>query len=254
MHFLGSNSVLRWSGGVVAATVSGMDERPDAEPAIVQLLPAERAKAFIDAVIAIAMTLLILPLMESASEIGDHSAVWDWFREHDGQVITFLISFALIGSFWLGHHRVFSHVEHVSAPLLWLSIGWLLTIVWLPVATALTGRAANGSSGAVVVYIGSMLATAVMWMAVRVYLGRCPDLHDLRGDEVRSGVADSVATAILFLGAGALALAAPSVGYYSLFVLFLSGVVRRGVMPLLRRWTPADGTSGSTQSSVSADT
>ncbi|QRY64358.1 DUF1211 domain-containing protein [Gordonia sp. PDNC005] len=231
-----------------------MDERSDTDAAIVQLLPAERAKAFIDAVIAIAMTLLILPLMESASETGEHTAVGDWFGEHNGQVITFLISFAVIGSFWLGHHRVFSHVEHVSLPLLWLSIGWLLTIVWLPVATALTGRSASGSSDTVVVYIGSMLATAVMWLAVRVYLGRHPDLHDLRGDEVRRGVADSVATAILFFAAGALAVAAPSVGYYSLFVLFLSGVARRGVMPLLRRWTPDEGTSGSTQASVSADT
>ena len=40
------------------------------------LYPAERPKAFIDAVVAIAMTLLILPLMDSVADLVDfHTAV-----------------------------------------------------------------------------------------------------------------------------------------------------------------------------------
>ena len=34
------------------------------------LFPAERSAAFVDAVVAIAMTLLILPLMESVGDVG----------------------------------------------------------------------------------------------------------------------------------------------------------------------------------------
>ena len=37
------------------------------------LYAAERPKAFFDAVVAIAMTLLILPLMESVGEVADAS-------------------------------------------------------------------------------------------------------------------------------------------------------------------------------------
>ena len=35
-----------------------------------QRFPAEQARAFADAVVAIAMTLLILPLMESVGDVG----------------------------------------------------------------------------------------------------------------------------------------------------------------------------------------
>ncbi|GEE03162.1 DUF1211 domain-containing membrane protein [Gordonia spumicola] len=222
------------------------------ESTIVQLLPAERAKAFIDAVIAIAMTLLILPLMESAAELDDNDGAGEWFSKHQSQIITFVISFVIIGSFWFGHHRVFAHVERMSQTLLWLSLGWLLTIVWLPVPTALTGRAADGSSGVVLIYIGSMLAAGAMWLLIRIYLGNAPRLHDLTGAQVRGGVGDGLASVILFAAAGVLTALVPSVGYYSLFVMFLSGAVQWGVAPLLRRWTPADGTAN--QSAVSDDT
>ena len=42
------------------------------------VLSAERLKAFIDAVVAIAMTLLILPLMESVGEVADASGTTLW--------------------------------------------------------------------------------------------------------------------------------------------------------------------------------
>ncbi|WP_228479868.1 TMEM175 family protein [Microbacterium abyssi] len=46
----------------------------------------ERLKAFVDAVVAIAMTLLILPLLESVSEAADAGTdTGEFLVEHSGQ-------------------------------------------------------------------------------------------------------------------------------------------------------------------------
>jgi len=74
-----------------------------------------RVVAFVDAVVAIAMTLLILPLMESVSEVAaaDEDTA-QWFAGHDGQLISFVISFVIIAMFWMIHHRLFVRVDHAT--------------------------------------------------------------------------------------------------------------------------------------------
>lgn len=205
---------------------------------------AERGKAFIDAVVAIAMTLLILPLMEAASELGTGELTSaEWFHEHTNQIVTFAISFVIIGRQWLGNHRLFSRVRRVTDTLLWLAIGWLITIVWLPVATALTGQAPRGDRMILVVYVGSMLAASVLALFIELYLARRPDLHEASGTELREGVTDALSTIVLFAAAAVIAVAIPDVGYYSLFAMALGSAVRRLIVPLLHQWHPSDGTA-----------
>lgn len=188
-----------------------------------RLLPAERSLAFADAVIAIAMTLLILPLMEAAGEIGRGSnAALAWFGEHWGQLFTFLLSFALIGFFWIGHHRVFERVQRVTLPLLWLTLAFLLTIVWLPVATALTGYSDSADTSTVLTYVLSIFAASGAWFLIRVYLARHPELHTLKPEQAREGVFHSGATSIMFLLVGAIMLIVPRIGYFAFFFMFLS--------------------------------
>ena len=67
---------------------------------------AERLKTYTDAVVAIAQTLLILPLLESAA--AAHAQSWtaaQWLAHERDAVIWFALSFMLIGTFWLEHER-----------------------------------------------------------------------------------------------------------------------------------------------------
>ncbi|MDR2998392.1 MAG: DUF1211 domain-containing protein, partial [Microbacterium sp.] len=60
------------------------------------LLPADRLKAFTDGVVAIAMTLLILPLMEGVIDLGrEGTTVLEYLQEDTGQLISFAMSFVL---------------------------------------------------------------------------------------------------------------------------------------------------------------
>lgn len=216
-----------------------------------RLYPADRIKAFVDAVVAIAMTLLILPLMESASDLGNAGyGIGDWFSEQSGQLLTFLISFAVIGSFWLGHHGFFSHVEFISDGLLVLLLIWLLTVVWLPVATALTGHSSGSDTATVLMYIGSMLATSVLGLLIHFYVTARPPLHTATSANLKEGMVGSAGSVILFVAAGAIAALFPAVGYAALLVTCVGGPLDRLLRPLLSRWNP---TPGSAQPEVPAE-
>lgn len=183
---------------------------------------AERAKTFVDAVVAIAMTLLILPLIESVADVsklpGDKLAD-SWIREHGGQVVSFLISFAIIGMFWISHHRLFAQVQKVTVPLLWVLILWMATVVWLPVPTAMSGQL-QSSPLLYILYIGSMILTALASIVIRLMLRVRPELHGIPRAAWARGFLVDLIMAVLFAVALVLAEVTP-LGYWSLLSLAL---------------------------------
>lgn len=183
-----------------------------------------RLRAFIDAVVAIAMTLLILPLLESVGEVarGDGDTA-HWFAEHRSQLLGFVVSFALIAVFWIYHHRLFARVDAASPGLLWVTMPWLLAIVWLPVATAISGQMDDDDALAKIVYIGSMIALSLCSLLVRLFLRAHPELHRIPSSMMAAGIAAEVITAGLFAVALLLALAFPVLGYSPLLVMVLTG-------------------------------
>ncbi len=197
-------------------------------------MSAERIKAFIDAVVAIAMTLLILPLMESVSDTASAGEdTWHWLQENNAQLTSFVISFVIIAMFWSIHHRLFAVVERVTNVLLWVTFAWMLTIVWLPVATALTGQI-DTDPLQMALYIGSLILTSLITLAIRWYLMRHPALHDATPRSFRRGMAVDLAMALLFSIALTLSIAFPALSYFPLFVLMLTGPLQRVIARMLR--------------------
>ncbi len=197
---------------------------------------AERPKAFIDAVVAIAMTLLILPLMESVSEISaSNGTAMEWAFEHSDLIVSFVLSFVIIAMFWLNHHRLFNVVDRLTNAALWLLVAWMLTIVWLPVATAISGHLSAKDASAKVIYVGSMILTALLSFAVRTYLARHGELHRATPEQLRSGMAVDLTLALLFGIALLVAVMFPCIGYLSMLVMFANPLVQRAferVLPL----------------------
>lgn len=211
-----------------------MTAQPDSQEEIGYA--ADRFKAFADAVVAIALTLLILPLMESVGEVASAGdGAFDWLAQHRGQLLSFVLSFVLIAMFWMIHHRLFARVERVTPALMWLLSAWLLTIVWLPVATAVAGRMDDDDAVAKALYIGSLALTALMSLVVRLYLRGHPALHRVSSAELQTGVAVDVSLVLLFGVALGLALLFPVIGYFALLVMGLSGVVQRALEKAIRR-------------------
>ncbi len=67
----------------------------------------DRFLTFVDAVVAIAITLLVLPLAEAAGEIGEGS-VGDLLRANEDKLLGFLLSFLVIAQLWFAQQRIVS--------------------------------------------------------------------------------------------------------------------------------------------------
>lgn len=192
----------------------------------------ERLKSFVDAVVAIAMTLLILPLLESVSDAADGGITTaEFFVEHGGQLLSFTLSFVLIAVFWMEHHGLYQRVNRVTTPLLWMNAAWMLTIVWLPVPTSMLGQMHTDPLQAIV-YIGTLILTQVATLSGKVYLLRHPELTDNSEAALRQGVSGDVAAIILFCIALPIAAWVHVIGYFALLLVSLSGPLER---LLLRR-------------------
>lgn len=115
----------------------------------------ERLVFFSDAVVAIAITLLVLELRlpEGEESLGARLA-----RLTPG-FISYIVSFAVIGIFWEAHHRLFGYIHRYDRGLLWLNLLFLLFIAFMPFPTALLGEHWSGT--AILFYSGVLTATGV---------------------------------------------------------------------------------------------
>jgi len=176
-----------------------------------------RLVAFSDAVVAIAITLLILPLVDSASDIG--AGELSHFVDHHGsEFLAFGLSFAVIGSFWWSHHQMLEHVVGYNGVLIGGMFAWILSIVFLPFPTELLSAAAHGGQGVHALYVGTMLVASIAVLVQEWAIVHWPDLQDAehRGQvELAPAVILTVLMAVIFV----VVIVLPSVGLWSLFLL-----------------------------------
>src|SRR5215475_14752937 len=135
---------------------------------------AERLIMFSDAVVAIAATLLILPLVDTAGAIGGRS-VGQLLSDDWHELFAFGLSFVVIYRFWLLHHDIYRYVVRYSAALAWMNGLWLLSIVFLPFPTELLGSEHGTPVIGVGLYIGTMAVSTAANLGTQWILKRSPE-------------------------------------------------------------------------------
>ncbi|HYM94736.1 MAG TPA: TMEM175 family protein [Chitinophagaceae bacterium] len=96
-----------------------------------------RLEAFSDGVFAIAITLLVLNI--EIPEV-DHNHLSEAVIAIAPKLLSYVLSFLLIGLYWIGHHFYLEHIEKVDGNLVWLNIMLLLFICLMPFPTSLLGK------------------------------------------------------------------------------------------------------------------
>ena len=96
-------------------------------------LEYDRVLFFSDAVFAIAITLLVVDIR--VPEVVLNAATS--FMSLDDKILSFVISFLVIGLFWMGHHRLFRYITALDRPVIFLNLLFLGAIAFLPYPTAL---------------------------------------------------------------------------------------------------------------------
>src|SRR5579863_8710240 len=103
-----------------------------------QGLTTARVTALVDGVFAIVLTLLVLDLhAPAASSRADLVAK---LRALAPSMVSFLVSFVVLGIFWYGHHMEMHWIVRSDRIHLGLTLAFLLTISFVPFSAALLGR------------------------------------------------------------------------------------------------------------------
>jgi uncharacterized membrane protein len=133
-------------------------------------LAFERVVFFSDAVFAIVITLLVLPLTAEIELPTTGAGLLHEVLDLWPTVLTFLVSFLVVGQFWIAHHRTFGNVRKGDHGLLWFNLVALMTVAFLPFPAALLGaRTASDDAFPVVFYATSLALTSAALTATWVY-------------------------------------------------------------------------------------
>jgi uncharacterized membrane protein len=201
-----------------------------AKPA--ERLPAsDRMIAFTDAAVAIALTLLVLPLVEivpEAARSGEPAAAV--ITDNLPAIGAFLLSFVVIARFWSAHHRLFGYEHRLTRPLVQLNLLWVLTIAVLPFPTEMV--ASLDVHGFVAAFYLAVLLVCSASLTTMAIIMRRTAVRDGNDDGVPEAlVTGMLASTATFVIALVVALVVPSLGAYAFFVLLGDPLVE----PVVRR-------------------
>jgi len=96
-----------------------------------------RIEAFSDAVIAIIMTLMILEIhLPEIEDTATASEIWHQLSGMLPNLFAYMLSFAVLGSFWVNHHQFLHAIAHSDRNLLWYNLHFLFWLSIVPLPTA----------------------------------------------------------------------------------------------------------------------
>lgn len=141
-----------------------------------------RVLALSDGVVAIAITVLVLPLadIDLPQEVlsGGNFLGYIW-ATYSQLILSFLISWLVIISYWFDHHRLFDKLKYVDGFIVKVNMVWLLAIVIMPFPTNLLSQDKNGPPGAAAsLYLLVLFFTSSSLCLIEFYADRHAELRN----------------------------------------------------------------------------
>jgi uncharacterized membrane protein len=96
----------------------------------------DRITFFSDAVIAIALTLMILEI--KIPELGEHTSLSQIIDKYEKSflfhALALFLGFFSIGNIWMQHHKLFEHIIKYNDRLIRINLYFLFTVMLLPIS------------------------------------------------------------------------------------------------------------------------
>ena len=143
----------------LARLLSRAGSPPDDSPNVGRLV------SFSDGVFAIAITLLAFQLRVPRIANGlSASELLNALGRDAHQFVVFGVSFAVIGNYWVVHHRAFHHMSGHDRALAYVNLVFLFTLSFLPFSANLFGQYRDNRTA--VVFYGASLAAVSLSFAL----------------------------------------------------------------------------------------
>jgi uncharacterized membrane protein len=126
-----------------------------------------RLETFADGVFAIAATLLILDVTADAPDKGLGDALTHAWPSY----AAYAVSFVTIGIMWVNHHACFDQIGRTDRTLLFLNVGLLACVAFVPYPTRLVAEHLqdDGLRAAALTYGLTLVATSIFFVSSWLY-------------------------------------------------------------------------------------
>jgi uncharacterized membrane protein len=191
----------------------------------------DRLVNFSDAVVAIAITLLVLPLTDVVTASRQDSVIpgaFELIGDNRDLMVVFALTFLITALFWLLHHRIFECLNDYDGMVIWLNILWLMLIVLLPFVSDLLQH--HGfADGTGLVYCWLLAFLSLITGVIAVYALRHPRLldHDVPPELLRGAARRAGAFAAFLLLVGLLSLVQPKWAQWAMLGLIVVSLATR---------------------------
>jgi uncharacterized membrane protein len=131
----------------------------------------ERVGAFSDGVFAIAITVLVLSIHLPSLSHPTETQLRHGLGGLERQVLTYFLSFYVIGTYWYSHHRMWHFLIRIDSRFVALNMLLLSFIALLPFPTQLMGSYGDTTT-ATVIYAVAVSLTGLASTALWYYVSR----------------------------------------------------------------------------------
>ncbi|MFN8526989.1 MAG: TMEM175 family protein [Anaerolineae bacterium] len=134
-----------------------MAAREDVAPASTEVLKLgfDRIVFFSDGVLAIAVTLLVLEIRLPETEATTNQEVTNAILTMVPAIAAYLLSFSVVGTYWILHHRLFKLIVDYDYRLISLNLMFLFGAAFVPVTTAVLSRYADFTAAPIFYALGT---------------------------------------------------------------------------------------------------
>lgn len=104
-----------------------------------QQFDKKRFEAFLDAIIAILLTILVLEIKIPENKT-ENTSTYEQIKSLLPYIVSYLASFMLIVGFWIDYHLLFVHINKITKRFVLLNMLFILSISFAPFVTAFGAR------------------------------------------------------------------------------------------------------------------
>ena len=181
-------------------------------------MPKGRIEAFSDGVLAIIITIMVLELKVP------HEATLNALAKLWPVLLSYILSFALLGTYWNNHHHLLHAAKVIDGRVLWANLHLLFWLSLFPFGTAWMGENAFAPVPTATYGVLQLLAGFAYFVLSRALVrvpGQAPALAEALRRDVKG-----VASLVIYLVATPIALIAPWIG-----LTMYAGVVALWLIP-----------------------
>jgi len=194
----------------------------------------DRFISFSDGVVAVAATVLILPIVDIAAPTAGQNVLSVLLDNFNG-IYSYLVTFIVIVIFWRVHHKILDGTNAYDGRLMILNTAWLATIAFLPWPTAMLGQEGGFARGVGAFYFGVLALSTLILLFMQLHIRRTPELWEDPNTAPTSRVSRSVVYITLWVFLAVLSLVMSEGMAIVSWVLFILGAVTLAIFLITSR-------------------